>query len=120
MKIALASAIFSAVFLSSCATSQIGAFFTAPHPEVTGVYASYLSWRDILQIAALARTYPEIRKPIYSIQVIGRNFAEVESGQTPKKVGDKYTTFQVRRADGQWYMLKDSISDQEWRRIIVM
>jgi hypothetical protein len=106
----------SGLLLSSCMCTLV----SATGLEVTGVCASYLSSGDIVQIARLANSYPEIRKPIYSIHMTGQNWADVESGHRPKKRGDKYSSFQVHRVNGLWYMLKDSIiSDNEFESVVV-
>src|SRR2546428_9635138 len=91
----------------------MAALLTFPRPEVNGAFADYLSWQDMLEIAALPYGHSEIRRPVYGIYMTARDRAEVGSGRRPKNPGDKFTTFWAHRASGHWYIVKGSVSDEE-------
>jgi hypothetical protein len=51
----------------------------------------------------------EIKKPVDQIEADPPDHANVRSGQ-PREIGDVFTTFEVHRQNGQWGIIKGSIS----------
>jgi hypothetical protein len=67
----------------------------------------------MLEIVALPEGHPEIRKPVFWIHMTDSGWAEVESGQRPKKAGDKFTSFSVHKEHSHWVIVKGSVHDDE-------
>jgi len=83
----------------------------APWPQVTGSYAGRLTCSDILQIRALVREDPRLRKPVTDISIWHPDEAGVCSGH------DLYTAFTVRKKNERWIL--DAASIEERRAIIL-
>ena len=100
----------------SCSTPQVTPPYAAASPEVDRRFAD-LSRQDMLEIAALPNSHPEIRKPVFWIHMVDAGWAEVESGPRPKKAGDKFTRFSVQKEKGHWVIVKGSVHD-DWMVLV--
>jgi hypothetical protein len=103
-------AMIVAVSFASCSTPQVGLAYAATPPEVDRRFAN-LSRQGMLEIVALPDRRPEILKPVFWIHMVDSQWAEVESGPRPKKAGDKFTRFSVRKEKGHWVIVKGSVHD---------
>jgi hypothetical protein len=80
-------------------------------PQVTGFYTDRLTYSDILQIRALVREDPRLRRPVTDISIWQPGEAGVCSGHDP------YTAFTVRKKNGRWIVDAGSIEE---RRAIIL
>jgi len=103
--------IVSLAFVATCVAGP-------QRPDTWGAYAKYLSRQDLLEIAAIPNNHANIPKPVFRvIAVTGRDQAEVYSGRRPQKIGDIFTTFEVRRTGGHWRLVPGSAMDTELVRV---
>ena len=101
----------------SCSESQPYAAQTAvrfafPSLGVTGSCASRLTVDDVRQIRELARNRPDIKKPVDQIDIDHPDQARVSSGNA-QNPGDVMTTFEVRKKNGRWIIIKGSAGTGE-------
>lgn len=99
------------VLAAGCTSPPARAFFD-PSPQLDGPYEKSLSRVDVRQITALAYTRRDINKPVHSIYATGPNDATVTCG-TAYNTGDVVTVFKIRRCNGGWIILKDSVYKTE-------
>jgi len=92
-----------ALLLTACASSQlVSAYF--PGIQVTGEFTV----DDVRQITELARSRPDIRKPVYQIYATSHGRADVSGGR-PEKPADPVTGFKVRKDKLQWQIIEGSV-----------
>ena len=82
--------------------------FAFPSVGFTGRYAQQLTLSDVRQVVELARHDPRIVEPVYQIVMDRPDEAEVNSG--PDVQGALGTTFKVRKQNGRWILLEESIN----------
>src|SRR5437764_4673012 len=98
-----------AMAFSSCVSPDLQATFLFPRVDVIGPYASQWAIDDLRQVRELVRKYPNIRKPLDRVEAYAPNKAHVYSGSPwldPNQVG---TSFDVRKINGRWMIIKGSI-----------
>jgi len=96
--------------LLSCVSPELQATFLFPRVDVIGPYASQWKIDDLRQVRELVRKYPAIRKPLDRVEAYAPDRAHVDSGSPwldPNQVG---TTFDVRKVNDQWIIIKGSIN----------
>ena len=82
--------------------------FRLPERRLHWRYAQQLTLSDVRQVVELARHDPRIVKPVYQIVMDRPDEAEVNSG--PDVQGALGTTFKVRKQNGRWILLEESIN----------
>jgi len=102
--------------ISGCASNTYSDVPTAlrfayPSLYVDGSYAKQLTVDDVRQIVALARSRPDILKPVDHIVVNQLDAAEVDSGSS--RTGRVMTWFKVRKENGRWIIIKGSVETSE-------
>lgn len=93
----------AALLFTSCASSLPLNYYT-PGIQIAGDFTV----DDIRQITQLARSRPDIRKPVYEIRATGIGRAEATGG----KIDDAptpVTVFKVRKDNGRWQIIKGSV-----------
>jgi hypothetical protein len=107
-------ACFCAAATLNCCTSgfyhvQTAIRFRYPSVDLLGTYASRWTVNDVRQIVDLSRNRPDIKQPIDQIEVDRPEHASVKSGN-PQNQGDPMTTFEVRKQNGRWIIINDSVN----------
>jgi hypothetical protein len=82
--------------------------FAFPSMGFAGRYTQQLTVSDVRQIVELARHDPRIVKPVHQIVMDRRDEAEVNSG--PDVQGALGATFRVRKQNGRWILLEETIN----------
>lgn len=77
-----------------------------------GPYAAHLTTTDVREIVELGRRLPNIKHPVYRIDMQRPDKAEITSGRT-ENTGDFQTSFKVRKRDSGWEVIQSSISTNE-------
>ncbi len=98
----------AALLLSSCITPEAEMRFRFPAVELAGRHRNELKVEDVARIVELARQRTDIRKPVYQIDAEFADIAHVRSGR-PDKVGDFFTSFDVRKRNGRWDIIESSV-----------
>jgi hypothetical protein len=83
--------------------------FAYPIIDTFGPYVKDWVVADLREIVALAKARSGIRKPIDQIEVDQRDHAKIKSGNSQNQ-GDPLTTFEVRRLNGHWTIVPDTVS----------
>jgi hypothetical protein len=97
--------------ITSCTPFQM-ATYTFPGIILEGPYSASLTTADVRQILELGRNLPNIKHPVYRIDVQHPGEAEITSGRT-ENTGDSQTTFTVRKGGAGWKVIQSSISTRE-------
>jgi hypothetical protein len=97
--------------LAACTPFQI-ARSTFPGIILEGPYSGSLTTADVRQIVELGRQLPNIKHPVYRIDMQRPGEAEIVSGRT-ENTGDFQTSFKVRKRDSRWEVIQSSISTNE-------
>ncbi len=97
--------------LTSCTPFQI-ATSTFPGIILEGPYSGRLTTADVRQIIELGRRLPNIKHPVYRIDMQRPDEAEITSGRT-EHTGDYQSSFKVRKRDSGWEVIPRSISTNE-------
>ena len=98
-----------ASLLISCVSTEMKVPFEFPFVYIDGRYANQWTVDDLRQIRQLIREYPQIRKPLNTVDAFAPDRAHIDSGSPwldPDQVG---TTFDVLKKDGRWFVIKGSI-----------
>jgi hypothetical protein len=66
----------------------------------------------VRQIVELGRLLPNIKHPVYRIDMLRPDEAEITSGRT-EKTGDYQSSFKVRNRHGGWQVIPSSFSTNE-------
>ena len=108
--LAFSAPLLLAAIISSCISTEMKYPFEFPFVYTDGRYAGQWTLDDFRQIRQLIREYPQIRKPLDSVDVFAPDRAHVSSGSPwldPEQVG---TTFDVQKKNGRWFIIKGSIN----------
>jgi hypothetical protein len=107
-----------ALFLAGCAStsaySPVSASIRFAYPRMgfRGSYCKELTVDDVRQIVALAKSRPDILKPIGLIDIDRPDIAKVESDPSEGSV-TRVTSFEVRKKNGRWMVIEGSIQTNQ-------
>jgi hypothetical protein len=97
--------------ITGCTPFQV-ATSTFPGIILEGPYAARLAAVDVRQIVELGRLLPNIKHPVYRIDMQRPDEADITSGRT-ENTGDFQSSFKVRKRDGRWQVIPNSLSTNE-------
>lgn len=97
--------------ITACTPFQI-ASSTFPGIILEGPHSGSLTTADVRQIVELGRQLPNIKHPVYRIDMQRPDEAEITSGRT-EHTGDYQSSFKVRNRAGRWQVIPSSISTNE-------
>jgi hypothetical protein len=82
--------------------------FAYPNIAFDGTYAPHLTVDDVRQMVAIAKSQPDILKPIHLIIADEPSHATVKTGN-PQRTGHPLSSFEVRRENGRWHLIDKSL-----------